>query len=135
MPYILRSGVVATLGEFGDFEEHTGGERDAVVTDHYPAGANSPIKLFGPITITDVVLNRAYDPTRDVALEQWVELYQRGLEQPRSITVVYRNAQGIILKSRAYTICKPKGIKYPEGKSGDGTPTMISVTCVVENTQ
>jgi hypothetical protein len=133
MSVILRSGIVATLGEFGDFEENTGGEKDAAVTDYYPAGANSPQKLFGPVTVTDITLTRAYDPTRDEPLVDWVERYLAGKDRPRAITVVARNAQGVVEKSRNYATCKPKGIKPPDGKSGDGSPAMISVTLAVEN--
>lgn len=134
MSVILRSGIVATLGEFGDFEENTGGEKDATVTDYYPAGANSPLKLFGPFTTTDIQLSRAYDPSRDEALIDWVERYLQGKERPRTITVTAKNAQGVIEKSRSYGTTKPKAIKFPDGKAGDGTPAMVTVTLAVENT-
>jgi len=133
MSKILRSGIVATLGEFGDFEENTGGEKDAAVTDYYPAGSLSPLKLFGPVTITDIQLSRAYDPSQDESLIDWVNAYLSGKATPRSITVVAKNGQGVVEKSRNYSTCKPKGIKFPDGKAGDGTPAMISVTLAVEN--
>lgn len=132
MPPVIRSNVVATLAEFGDFESFDGGELDIQTTDWFPPGANTPVKLQGPHTLTDVTLTRVYDPPRDEALFDWFSLAARGMVTPRTLTVLYKNQMGIVQRERTFPVVMPKNIVAPGGKSGDGAPTELRVVLSVQ---
>lgn len=132
MAIIIRSAVVPTLAEFGDWESWDGGELDIQTTDHYPAGSNTPDKLQGPHTVTDVTLTRAYDPTRDDAVEDWFIKYTAGKERPRPLTINYKNQQGVIVKTKSFGVCKPKNVARPNGKAGDGAPSEFKIVLSVQ---
>lgn len=132
MSTIMRSNVRATLGEFGDFEGFDGAEFDIQTVDHYPAGAQSPEKLTSTGTYTDVTLTRAYDPSRDAAVEDWFAAFQAGRENPRTVSVSYLNQLGVPERTRTIGPCKPKNVMPPGGKSGDGTPAEFKVVLSVE---
>lgn len=127
---ILRSNIVASLAEFGKFEEIDGGELDIQENDYYPAGAQTPDKLLGPHTYTDITLQRGYDPRADDPIEDWVKAYKLGKELPRTLTITSSNAQGVIVKTRSYE-AKPKGYAPPGGKAGDGSVGMMRLVLSV----
>jgi hypothetical protein len=135
MPVIQHYQIVATLAEFEDFDSFSGGEFDIAQTDYTPAGRKAPIKLPGTHSFTDVTLSRAFDPTRDRKLIDWFNRYQAGQETHRSCVVKFYSAQGVIIDSMTYPICKPQKITTPNGKSGDNTPAEISITLSVEALQ
>lgn len=126
--------VVATLGEFGDFEEKTGGDLESTITPYYPAGAKTPEKLEGTHDVTDLVLTRAYDPARDAKLIDWVKKALRtGKDNTRNCVVKYLNSFGVVERTETYGTSKVKTLKTPEGKSGDSSPSMLVLTLAVED--
>ncbi len=110
---------LARLAEFGEWEGVTSPELDITTDNYYPAGARTPLKLPSIGSFTDITLQRAYDPSRDAAVEDWVMRYLNGLEGPRNLTVVVLNDQSAVQATKTY-IVKPMGYKAPDGKSGDG---------------
>lgn len=110
---------LARLAEFGEWESVTSPELDIVTDNYYPAGAKLPIKLPSTATFSDITLQRAYDPGRDNAVEDWVQRYLNGLDGPRNLTVIVLNDQNIVQGTKTYKV-KPMGCKAPDGKSGDG---------------
>lgn len=130
-PPVLQSGVVAVLGEFGEFESVSGGIPTTAYTEHYEAGARTPDHLPSTTSYTDLVLKRAYRADRDARVVQWHNQFLQGLETPRTVTKQIRNYQGIPTKIETYAACKPVSVETPEGQSGDGTVGMLTVTMKV----
>jgi hypothetical protein len=110
---------IGRLAEFGEWEGVTTPELDITTDNYYPAGARTPLKLPSIGSFTDVTLTRAYDPSKDNAVESWVMRYLNGLEAPRNLTIVVLNDQNIVQTTKTYVV-KPMGYKAPDGKSGDG---------------
>src|SRR3990167_697197 len=110
--------VVPTLAEFGDFDTFGGGELQIQYTDYIPAGQTSPRKLPGTHTYSQITLSRGYDPRRDRAIEDWYLKFKNGVEQPRTLTLKFLNAQKIVEDTRTYPVAKPASMKLPDGKSG-----------------
>lgn len=126
--------VVASLAEFGDFDDITGGEKSQNQTDYTPAGSRTATKLEGTYAVGDITLSRAFDPVRDLPVVDYFNKYMRGKEQPRTIVKKYLDAQGVDTGRRtSYSPCKPKSVKVPDGKSGDNAPAMFSITFGVED--
>lgn len=111
---------IARLAEFGEWEGVTSPEMDINVDDYHFPGARFPVKLPGTAKFSDISLQRAYDPSKDNAVEAWVTRYVNGLEGPRNLTIVVLNDQNIVQTTKTYVV-KPMGYKAPDGKSGDGT--------------
>lgn len=131
---IVHAQVIASLAEFGDFEEITGGEIDGVKTDYYEAGRLSPRKIPGTHSYTNLVLTRAYDPARDTALIEWVTNVLLGTRPDRRRTCVKQvvNALGVPIQTIVYPNCEPTHIKTPDGRAGDSTIAQIVVTLAIE---
>lgn len=109
---------IARLAEFGEWEGVTSPELDIATDNYYPAGARTPIKLPATGTYSDITLTRAYDPSKDNAVEAWVTRYLNGLEGSRNLTIIVLNDQNIVQATKTYVV-KPMGYKAPDGKSGD----------------
>ena len=128
---VQQSGVVFTLGEFGDWEEVSGGIPTTQYTEHYEAGTRTPDHIPSTTTYTDLVLKRAYRPDRDQRVVTWQKQFALGFEAPRNGVKQIRNFQGIVVNQETYAALKPVSVETPEGKSGDGTIGMITVTMKV----
>lgn len=129
---VLKHQITASLGEFGEFEQVSGGELDITNTDYYQAGARSPARIPGTYMYSDIVLSRAHDPNRDGAVVDWVNRYNAGLETGRQVIKITRNHIGFVIDQTTYAVCKPKGLKFPDGASGDNAVTDIQLTLAVE---
>lgn len=119
MSIVKNYQTIARLAEFGEWEGVTSPELDIVTDDYYPAGSRTPVKLPSTGKFTDITLQRAYDPSRDNKVEDWVIRYLNGVEGPRNLTVIVLNDQNIVQATKTYVV-KPMGYKAPDGKSGDG---------------
>jgi len=119
MSIVKNYQILGRLAEFGEWEKVQSPELDIVTDNYYPAGARTPVKLPSTGSFTDVTLQRAYDPSKDNAVEDWVMRYLAGLEGPRNLTIVVLNDQNIVQATKTYKV-KPMGYKMPDGTSGDG---------------
>ena len=131
--YIQQWQIVATLGEFGQFDEVSGGELDINITDFTPGGSRSAKKVLGTSSYTDLVLSRNWDPSRDASLVDWANQSALGLADSRSVTKMSYNKQGVVIDSIVYRVCKVKNIKTPDGKNGDNSVAMVQITLSVES--
>ena len=127
MAATLKSNIVATLGEFGDFDEYNGGAVQIAHTDYTAAGRKAPEKLTGTHSLTDITLTRAFDPKRDNALKDWFNKYQQGKETGRAVTVKHRNSQGVVINTDTYPDCRPLTYTPAPGKSGDNSVADITI--------
>lgn len=128
---VSNFGVVGVIGEFGEFEEITGGIPTTTFTEWYEAGTRTPQHIPATTTYTDLVLKRAYKADRDQRVVNWQKSFAQGFEGPRTVTKQIRNYQGVVQTIETYAVCKPVSVETPEGKSGDGTIAMITVTLKV----
>jgi len=128
---IQQAFVVASLGEFGEFENVTGGIPTTAYVEHFEGGAKTPEHLPGTTSYSDIVLERAYKAGRDEALVNWHKLYLNGAEGPRTVTKQFRNYQGAVVGFETYAVCKPVSVETPEGKAGDNSVAMVKVTLKV----
>lgn len=129
---ILKSNIVADLGEFGEFDSFSGGGITINVTDYYPAGSQSPLKLLGTGTIGDITVMRGFDPKRDKKLITWGRDALAGKVSLRTLTLRWRSAQGTVIDSLGYT-CFPKEVKEPDGKAGDNAVAEISIVLATQS--
>ena len=118
MPQTLQWQVVATLGEFGQWDSISGGGISITHTDYTPAGERSPRKLPATFTIGDITLSRAYVPERDNEVNAWVLRYKEGLDAGRVIIICLLNDQKVVVQTRTYALGKPMSLEFPEGMSG-----------------
>lgn len=132
MAFSKKSDVTATLGEFGIFDEYSGGAFQIQHTDYVPAGKKAAIKLPGTHAIDDITLGRAFDPNRDLALLDWYNKYQQGKEQHRTCVIQYLNPQGGVQKTVSHPRCVPKTLTMPQGKSGDNSVAEVVLVLGVE---
>lgn len=124
--------IVATLGEFGDFESVTGGDPVQNMTDYYEPGARTPRKISFTGNFNDVVLTRAYVNGRDNQLVEWWKRKLAGVDPlPRKLVKKFRNALGMVEDSQTFQV-HVKDVKTPDGKAGDNTIAEVQVTCAVE---
>lgn len=128
LPPVQQSGVVAVLGEFGDWESISGGIPTTAYTDHYEAGERTPDQLPGTTSYTDIVLKRAYRADRDAKVVAWHNAFLQGAEAPRTVTKQIRNYQGVVTRTETYANCQPVSVETPEGQAGDNAVAMITVT-------
>ncbi len=126
--------ILGRLAEFGEWENVTSPELDVTTDNYYPPGARTPQKLPSVGAFTDITLQRAYDPSKDNAVEDWVIRYLNGQESSRNLTVVILNDQGIVQATKTYTV-KPMGFKPPDGKSGDGAISEFTLKLSCESRQ
>ena len=129
----LKYQIVPSLGEFGAFESKTGGDLSVAYTTYFEAGSRSPRELPGTHSYSAVSLSRAYDAQRDRPLENWVRLFKSGLEGPRTLTVMIKNEQGVIVDTKTYPVAKPETITNPEGAAGDSGLAELRLTLRVED--
>lgn len=133
MAVMLQYQIVATIAEFGDFDNVDGGNPQAPATDYFPAGARIAQKLQGTMSVGEITVARGYDPERDKTLIDYCNAFWRGsLVQPRPITIKEKNAQNVVVATRDYAACKPVSLSLPSGQSGSNGVAMISVTWAVE---
>ena len=128
---ILHSDIVSSLGEFGEFEDTSGGGMNSQSVAHYPAGAKTPVKVAGTFEYTDMTLGRAHNPLRDRPVMDWVERYLVGLDGPRALVVRYLNRQGVVINAETYT-CHPVSYKLPDGEAGQNVLGKFTVTLTIE---
>lgn len=131
LPPVQQSGVVAVLGEFGEFEAIDGGTPTTNFTEHYEAGERFPTHLPGTSSYSDLTLTRAYRADRDTKLVQWHKLFMLGQEGPRTVTKQIRNFQGIVTRTEPYAICQPVSVETPKGQSGSNEVGMCVVVLKV----
>lgn len=126
--------ITASLAEFGEFETVDSPELDITVDDYYPPGAKTPQKLMSIGKFADIQVGRAYDPSRDNQLEDWVQRVLNGTDSSRNLTIFIFNDQQGVQHSKTYKVF-PIGTKPPVGKSGDGTVSQFMVKLAVESKQ
>ena len=131
MAIVKNYQIYAQLAEFGLFEGVAQPEFDIQTDDYFPASASTPQKLPSTGKFGDINWTRAYDPSKDSRVVDWVTRYQQGIEGPRQATVFVNNDQGIVQASRTYLV-KPVGYKEPDGKSGDGGISEFTLKLAVE---
>ncbi len=131
MPIINQSNVVATFGEFGEFESVSGGSLQIAHFEHYQAGAMTPNKLKGTFSFENFTIARAFVPERDAKLRQYCERYAAGLELGRTCTVQYRVPPGVVVDQES-KFCKVDKLDIPDGKSGSNEAGMITLTLTVD---
>ena len=124
--------ITAALGEFGEWETVDSPELDVTTDDYYAPGTRTPQKLPSIGKYADITLGRAYDPSKDNPVEDWVKRYLNGRDTARNLTVFVFNDQSAIQTSKTY-IVKPTGTKPPAGKSGDGSIAMFTLKLCVES--
>lgn len=130
---ILHNQVIATLGEFGDFDKVSGGKLQIAYTSYTEAGSDTATNIKATYSYTDIVLERAYKPDRDTALRDWSNRFKNNQDTPRSVVKRVQNAQKLVVDTMTYPICKPVGVDMPDGTAGDGSIAMVVVTLKVEN--
>lgn len=128
---VQQFGVVATVGEFGEWESVSGGIPTTQYVEHYDPGARTPEHIPGTTSYTDLVLERAYKADRDSEVVNWHKQFMLGFEGPRTVVKQIRNYQGIVTQTESYAVCKPVSVETPEGKSGDATLGTIKLTLKV----
>lgn len=134
MSIVKNFQIYARLGEFGDFEQVQQPELDITTDDYYPPGAKIPQKLTSIGKYGDIELTRAYDPSRDAAVEDWVKRCLNGVDGARTATFFILNDQKAVQASKTFKV-KATGSKPPGGKSGDGAISEYSVKlCIEEQT-
>lgn len=119
MSIVKSFQITAKLGEFGEWEMVDSPELDITVDDYYPPGSRTPQKLISVGKFADIQIGRAYDPSRDAAVEDWVKRVLNGYDGPRNLTLFIFNDQNVLQSSKTYKVL-PLGTKPPAGKSGDG---------------
>ncbi len=132
MAIVKSYQITARLAEFGEWESVDSPELDITVDDYYPPGARTPLKLPSIGKFADIQLGRAYDPSRDAAVEDWVKKVLAGLDGPRNLTLLIFNDQNVLQASKTYVV-KPTGTKPPHGKSGDGAISEFMLKLCVES--
>ena len=134
MAGIQAHQILATWGEFGDWEKITGGEKSQNQTDYTEAGKKSPIKLAGTFAVSDVTLERIYDPVREAPIIEYINKFMLGKETSRVITKKYLNSQMIPSgRTSTYINCQPKSYMLPDGEAGGNNPAMFRVVLGVED--
>lgn len=128
---IQQAFVVASLGEFGEFEKVSGGIPSIAYVEHTEGGAKIAQHLPGTTSYSDLVLERAYRPGRDEAVVAWHKAFGNGVEVGRVVTKQFRNYAGVVVGTETYALCKPVSVETPEGVSGDNNVAMIKVTLKV----
>lgn len=129
---LLKSHIVATFGEFGDFDSYSGGGIERALTPYTAAGQQAAEQLEGTHSVTDVTLMRAYDPKRDDKLKDYANKAIRGKETPRAVTIKKFNAQGIVIAIDSHPRCKVKSLTMPDGKAGDNSVAEVTMVLAVE---
>jgi hypothetical protein len=129
---LKKSDVVFALAEFGLFDKFSGGATQLQHTDYIPAGQKEPIKLAGTSMTSDITISRAFDPTLDSPLKDWLNKYKQGLETTRAGILRYYNAQGKIFKTDIYPRCVPKEYTPPDGANGDNAVAEVKFVLGVE---
>lgn len=129
----LQWQVVASLSEFGDFDNVSGGNPTTQHTDYTPGGERTPRKLPGTTSYGNITLTRVYVPARDKALVAWWKAYSNGLEQPRALTKRFLNAQKIPVNSMTYPAVRPESVELPDGQAGSSALAEIRITLAVED--
>lgn len=132
-PPILHARIIASYGEFGNFEKMSGGDFVQINTDHHEAGARSPIKVSGTYSYTDIVISRGFKIATgtDLALLTHMKAVEAGLELPRTVVKQYLGPLGVPLLVETY-VCKTGTFKTPDAGSGDNSVGMIEITLAVE---
>jgi len=126
--------ITARLAEFGEWEQVDSPELDITMDDYYPPGARTPQKLISIGKFTDITLGRAYDPSRDSTVEDYVQRTLNGQDASggaRSLTIFVFNDQNILQTSKTYKVF-PIGTKPPAGKNGDGGISEFVLKLAVE---
>lgn len=131
MSIVKNFQIYASLGAFGNFEMVQQPELDITTDDYYPAGAKIPQKLASIGKYGDIELSRAYDPSKDGPVEDWVKRCLNGRDVGRVATFFILNDQGAVQASKDFKV-KPTGSKPPGGKSGDGGIAEFTVKLCVE---
>lgn len=131
MSIVKNFQITAKLAEFGEFETVDSPELDITVDDYYPPGARTPVKLISIGKFADINIGRAYDPTRDSQIEDWIKRVLNGKDGPRNLTIFVFNDQNAVQASKTYKVV-PLGAKPPAGKSGDGAVAEFMVKLAVE---
>src|SRR5262247_2545524 len=134
MPHpIVHAQIVATLGEFGDFDEVTGAELNRVLTEYYPAGRFSPVMIPGTHSYTPLVLTKAYDAQADAKLVDWFTGVALGTRADATRTCIKRisNAIGVPIDQVNYPNCIPQHLKLPDGRAGDSSIAQLVLTLAV----
>lgn len=134
MSIVKNFQIYASLGEFGNFEMVQQPELDITVDDYFPAGARIAQKLNSIGKYGDIEFSRAYDPSRDSSVEDWVKRCLNGLDGGRVATFFILNDQNAVQASKDFKV-KATGSKPPGGKSGDGGISEFTIKlCVEEQT-
>lgn len=134
MSIVKNFQIYAQLGEFGMFEMVQQPELDIQVDDYFPPGARIAQKLASIGKYADIEFTRAYDPSKDSKVEDWVKRCLNGLDGGRNATFFIENDQKAVQASKTYKV-KATGTKAPGGKSGDGAISEFTVKlCIEEQT-
>lgn len=133
MPEVLEWQVVATLGEFGDFDSFSGGDVTTTHTPYTPAGNRSPRKLPATYDYANITIGRVFVPERDRAVDAWAQAYKDGLESPRFLIVKYLNAQKVVQDTRTFPAVKPETVNTPSGASGSAALSQFTLTLAVDD--
>lgn len=129
---LTQAQVVPTFGEFGEFETITGGDPVGNFSEYWPAGARFPRMISYTGKWNDITISRAYVSGRDNQLIEAWKRRQNGQDPaPKQVVKQFRNALGIVedqITWQGYI----SDVKTPDGKAGDQTIAMISVTIKIE---
>jgi len=129
---LTHSQIVVTVGEFGDFEQATGGDVKVNVTPYFEAGAKVPRKITSTGDQSDLVVTRAYRPGRDGALVDWVKHVRDGTDMvARTAVKKYLNALGVVVDTQTYSV-RAIDVKTPDSKAGDTAIAEVQLTLAVE---
>lgn len=131
MSIVKNFQITAKLAEFGEWETVNSPELDITVDDYYPAGATTPRKLISIGKFSDVEIGRAYDPSKDAPVEDWVKRVLNGKDTSRNLTIFVFNDQKAVQATKTYKVF-PINTKPPSGKSGDGAISEFMVKLAVE---
>lgn len=132
MPIVLKKDIVASVGQWGEFETVTGGGITKQMTKHYEAGAQTPALLDGVFEFKQYKVERAYKPERDNIMLTTYENMARGVIPNKvTLTVQHRSQLGIVI-SQVIRTCKIIEADPPEGQSGSSDPGMVSLTLEVD---
>lgn len=132
MPIVQHHKTIATINGYGDFETVSGGALNQTMVDHYEAGSNSPTKLPGTYSLSDMSLTRAYDPIRDkILINAHRAVADSGVGLPCVVVKKYLGPFGAIQDVESYRGYFMSAIP-PDGQAGDASPGMITVNVAIE---